>query len=141
MLEQDFIHIKEILERLLLSHKKTLAGSHELAELTIRQFYYLKVIKQLGQPPLTALARNLQVSKPSVTAIINKLTLMGYINKISSTSDRRVSNVRLTLKGQRMVQAEDDAMMEFCSQVRSLFSEKEIEDLEFFLAKIVVKVS
>jgi DNA-binding MarR family transcriptional regulator len=141
MLEQDFIHITEILERMRHSHRQSLSGTQDLSILSVRQFYYLKVIKQLGYPTLTDLARSFLVTKPSVTVIINKLCVLGFIEKHQSTTDRRVSNVRLTPKGHRMVQVETDAMVEFCSQVRSFLSENEIEELEFLLAKIIVKIS
>ena len=72
-----------------------------------------------------------------MTAIINHLVEMGYVEKSQSSTDLRIFTVRLTPKGERIVRVDEEAMMEFCSQMRSVLNEHELEELEFLMAKVV----
>ncbi len=60
-----------------------------LGELSMRQIYYLETISGMEQPTPSELARLLGVSKPSITAIVNKLVQKGYLKKVQSGEDRR----------------------------------------------------
>lgn len=48
---------------------------------TARQLEYIDAIHRLGHPALGEIARALKLSKPSITAIIDKLTDKEYIEK------------------------------------------------------------
>ena len=102
-----------------------------------RQIHYLKIIGRLRHSTLTDLARAFKVSKPSVTAIVNHLFELGYVEKSQSENDLRVFTVRLTAKGERIVRVDEEAVLEFCSQTRSVLSGQELEELEFLIAKII----
>ena len=76
----------------------------ELAELSMKQLVYLDAVARLDRPTFSDLAKNLGVSKPSVTAIVGKLIDKGYLEKVQSTEDRRTFHVLLTNKGQTLSQ-------------------------------------
>lgn len=137
MLEKDFTIIANIIGRINHAHKEALFSGEDLSQLTIRQTDYLKIIASLRNPTLTDLARAFKITKPSVTAIINHLVEMGYVEKSQSSTDLRIFTVRLTPKGERIVRVDEEAMMEFCSQMRSVLNEHELEELEFLMAKVV----
>jgi DNA-binding MarR family transcriptional regulator len=140
MLEKDFITLYDLVGQMIQSHKEKLFSDHELSQLTIRQIYYLKCIRQMKTPTLGQLAHCFNISKPSVTAIIQHLVEMGYVEKHQSSHDMRVFNVKLTPKGDRMAHVDEEAMLEFCSQVSSVLTESEVEEFEFLLARLVVNL-
>jgi len=75
---------------------------------TARQIEYIEVINKLGNPNLGEIAKALNISKPSVTAIVDKMTEKGYIKKIQSDEDRRSFHVHLSDKGKKVVQMHDE---------------------------------
>jgi DNA-binding MarR family transcriptional regulator len=140
MFEKDFISLYDLVGNIIQAHKESLFSDHELSQLTIRQIYYLKCISRLNTPTLSQLARVFKITKPSVTAIIQHLCEMGYVEKHQSHTDMRVFTVKLTQKGDRMAHVDEEAIMEFSSQVRSVLNEQEFEELEFLLARLLVSI-
>jgi DNA-binding MarR family transcriptional regulator len=80
----------------------------ELAELSMKQLVYLDTIASLDHPTFSDLAKRMQVSKPSVTAIVGKLIQKGYIEKVQSTEDRRAFHLLLTDKGKTLSQMHEN---------------------------------
>jgi DNA-binding MarR family transcriptional regulator len=80
----------------------------ELAELSMKQLVYLDTIASLDHPTFSDLAKRLQVSKPSVTAIVAKLMQKGYVEKVQSTEDRRAFHLLLTGKGKTLSQMHEN---------------------------------
>jgi DNA-binding MarR family transcriptional regulator len=140
MFEKDFTAVYNLVGNIIQAHKESLFSDQELSQLTIRQIHYLKCISKLTNPTLTQLACAFKITKPSVTAIIQHLSEMGYVEKHQSSKDLRVFTVNLTPKGARMARVDEEAIMEFCSQARSVLAEKEVEELEFLLARLLVSL-
>lgn len=63
---------------------------------------------RLGEPTPTALAEALKLSKPSVSAIVNRFVKEGYVRKERSTLDRRSFHIQLTEKGQAIAASHDN---------------------------------
>ncbi len=74
----------------------------------MKQLVYLDTIARLDHPTFSDLARNLRVSKPSVTAIVGKLLQKGYVEKVRSAEDRRAFYVLMTEKGQALSRLHDN---------------------------------
>ena len=74
--------------------EKTVTESR-FSELTGKQMHYLEVISNLNNPNLSELATELNLSKPSITAIIDKFEEKGFIRKVKSDEDRRVSHIHM----------------------------------------------
>jgi len=140
MFEKDFITLYDLVGKMTLAHKEKLFSERELSQLTIRQIYYLKCISQLKTPALSELARCFKITKPSVTAIIQHLEEMGYVEKHQSPDDLRVFKVRLTARGERLARVDEEAMLELCSQITSVLTTEELDEFSFLLARLVVNL-
>lgn len=68
------------------------------AELSMRQILYLSTILKLRNPTFSDLARELKVTKPSVTAIVGTLIKKGYVQKVQDTEDKRSYHIVGTSK-------------------------------------------
>jgi DNA-binding MarR family transcriptional regulator len=137
MLEKDITSLIEAIDQLSHLHREALLEANGFPPVTPHQIDYLRQISRLNSPTLSELARLWKITKPSVTDIINHLSTLGYVEKHQSNHDLRVFTVRLTPAGCRLAQLKDEAVAQFCSQVRSTLSEKELEELEFMLAKVL----
>ncbi len=78
---------------------------HELYEeigfgrLTRKQFKYLKIIYKTENITASKFAEVTNLSKPTVTEILNRFLNMKLVNKRVDESDRRVSYIELTEMG------------------------------------------
>src|SRR5512142_2581741 len=68
------------------------------AELSMRQILYLSAILKLENPTFSDLARELKVTKPSVTAIVGALIKKGYVQKVQDAEDKRSYHIIGTSK-------------------------------------------
>ena len=72
----------EMITRLMGTLEAEAFAQEEFSELSMRQLLYLETITQLGSPTFSELAQKLEVTKPSVTALVQRLIKMGYVKKI-----------------------------------------------------------
>ena len=73
----------------------------DIRDLTIKQLHCIHLIEKFHNPTLTELAKELKITKPSTTAIIEKLENKGYVQKVKSDTDRRSAHLHLTDKGEK----------------------------------------
>ena len=106
---------------------------------TIRQIEYIDVINTLGNPNLGEIAKALKLSKPSVTAIVEKLAAKGYIQKCQSDEDRRSFHVHLSAKGEKLVDLHDETHQKIADLFQSNLNEKDLKTLVSLLNKVVTK--
>lgn len=106
---------------------------------TVRQIEYIDVINKLGNPNLGEIAKALQLSKPSVTAIIDKLASKGYIQKFQSDKDRRSFHVHLSAKGKKLVDLHNETHLRIAELFRSKLDSKDLKTLVALLNKVVAK--
>lgn len=107
----------------------------EMASLTGTHIFYLHAIRGLEKPTLTGLAEAFRVTKPSVTAVVNRLIEMGYLEKQQSGKDRRVFYLHLTEAGQRVVRIKEQTFHLFADQIRAHLADGEARELERLLSK------
>ncbi|GAI82252.1 unnamed protein product [marine sediment metagenome] len=116
--------------------EKTITGSR-FSELTGKQMHYLEVISNLDNPNLSELATELNLSKPSITAIIDKFEEKGFIRKVKSDEDRRVSHIHMAEKGKEIEKVHSKIHMRISDMFTSKLSEGDSKSLINLLSKIV----
>jgi DNA-binding MarR family transcriptional regulator len=73
--------------------------------LSVEQAPVLVILREAGRPlMITELARRLLVETPSVTAMADRLTERGLVERVKDPKDRRKTLVALTRKGKRLVE-------------------------------------
>jgi DNA-binding MarR family transcriptional regulator len=107
----------------------------ELGELSMKQLVYLDTIARLDHPTFSDLARDLGVSKPSVTAIVSKLTAKGYVEKVQSAEDRRAFHVLLTEKGKALSLMHDNIHRRIAEHFTHTLDEHELHQFARLLNK------
>lgn len=116
--------------------QKTITES-KFSELTGKQMYYLEVISNLNNPNLSELATELNLSKPSITAIVDKLEEWGFIRKVHSDEDRRVSHIHMAERGKEIEKLHKKIHGRISNMFTSKLNEDELQSLIKLLSKIV----
>ncbi|TAL38665.1 MAG: MarR family transcriptional regulator [Spirochaetes bacterium] len=96
------VELIDVLTRFIGDQELHLLKELEASGLTARQLYYLETIREMKNPTYGELARRLALSKPSVTAAVEKLAGLGYVQRIQSDEDRRSFHLHVTDKAETL---------------------------------------
>lgn len=109
---------------------------HGVAEMTVTQINYLKIIDSTDNMTFSLLAEKTKITKPSVSDLINKLVALGCVYKEPCTADKRVTYIRLSEKGTNIARYEQTAVKNLMKKIMQSLSENEIEELIKLLNKV-----
>jgi DNA-binding MarR family transcriptional regulator len=132
-LNETIIYLSDLIEKIL---EETIAVS-DFEDLTQQQLHYLKVLVKMKNPTLTELARELGLTKPTVTVLVDKLTEKGYIKRVHSDADRRVMHLHIDKKGAKINALREIAHQRMAEKIKSGLSDAETAILTELLRKIV----
>jgi DNA-binding MarR family transcriptional regulator len=135
--ENTLIEIIEILTQKMEENEVGIIEQSELSQLTRKQIFYLDVIYQLKNPSLGELADKLKLSRPSITAIVDKLERSGYVRKVKSDEDRRSSHIHITGKGNKIANLHDKIHKGIADLFTGSMSKTELSTLVKLLNKTV----
>ena len=112
------------------------SGRLGMSELQVNQLHYLKIIDRTVDITFGKFAEILNVTKPSVTEIINKLIKLDVVEKARCTRDKRIFYIKLTEKGRNI------ARVPFLAEQRvvdMMISALDNEEIDTFI-KIIKKL-
>ncbi|NLO38027.1 MAG: MarR family transcriptional regulator [Ruminiclostridium sp.] len=130
--------LKEIIERITQYFAQSDTEiKEEFSDISMKQVYYIDIINQLDGPTFHKFTKALGLSKPSITAIVDKLVTAGYVGKEKSSEDKRLTYIRLTEKGRRVCQMHDEMHERILTCFSRYIDEDELAQLITILNKIV----
>jgi len=129
--------IVELASGLMAELESQASADERFAELSMRQMYYLNTIIRMEHPTFSDLARELKVTKPSVTAIVGTLISKGYARKVQDSVDRRTYHIVLTPKALDFNQIHANTHKRLAGLLAAQLDEKEVEQLARLLGKAV----
>ncbi|MBP1673053.1 MAG: mprA [Bacteroidetes bacterium] len=117
--------------------EEEMKGKSELMELTSRQIFCIEQIKSIQNPNLSELAEIMNIAKPSMTVMINRLEKNRLVQKVQSDSDRRTAHLHLTDKGEKAARLHEELHTRISEILVSDLTESEQEILIVLLNKAV----
>jgi DNA-binding MarR family transcriptional regulator len=132
-------HLFEVFENILRIQNEcscTIFSECGLSDMTVRQIAYLKAIDEQGEVTFSRLAEITRNSKPTITEMINKFVRMECVYRKPCTDDKRILYIRLTDKGQKIANAEHNALRRVIERMMDSLDEDEMD----FLIRILQKV-
>ena len=139
-MQYDLVELIRIITQMIGDWEIQFIREYEAEGLTARQIEYIDTIEKLGNPNLKEIAEALKLSKPSVTAIVDKLTHKGYIEKFQSDEDRRSFHVHLSAKGKKLVKLHDETHNRIADLFRNNLNSQDLKQLVLLLNKVVLKM-
>jgi DNA-binding MarR family transcriptional regulator len=91
----------------------------------------------VGPIPIGILAKETQLSKPTLTIMLNRLEKKGYITRFPSEIDRRVVLIKRTGKDRNLEQAYTDVSDKMGEILYKGFVPEEIDQFENYLERIL----
>lgn len=133
--DADFINALESISRTIMKYKAESINSLSM-DISMSHFIYIEMIHKLDKPTFSEIAENLNVSRPAVTNAINNLSKSGFVEKIQLDNDKRVYRVRLTSKGNDIINTYKSAHEKFTKKVKSILNEQDYVQLINLLSRI-----
>ena len=139
-MQYTLVELIEIITELIGDLEAEFVKKYQEEGVTARQIVYIDIINTLGNPNLGEIAKALKLSKPSVTAIVDKLESNGYIEKFQSDEDRRSFHVHLSTKGKNLVKMHGETHNKIVDMLQNNLDSKDLKNLVTILNKVVSKV-
>ena len=139
-MKDTLVELIEIITKLIGNLEAQFIKKFQEEGFTARQTVYIDTINMLGNPNLGEIAKALKLSKPSVTAIVDKLASKGYIEKFQSDEDRRSFHVHLSTKGKNLVKMHGETHNKIADMLQNNLDSKDLKTLVRILNKVVSKV-
>jgi DNA-binding MarR family transcriptional regulator len=134
---QSFDQVIDLLTRFFAQQEADALQSAEFSELSMKQIVYLETIAALERPTFSDLARRLEVSKPSVTAIVDKLVQKGYVERVQSAEDKRAYHILLTAKGASLSEIHHQIHQHIARHFSEALTAAELDQLAGLLHKVI----
>ncbi|MEI6853434.1 MAG: MarR family transcriptional regulator [Bacteroidota bacterium] len=99
------------------------------SSITPGAFYGMLFLKRHGLLSMTELGRLLSISKPNVTAMVNKLIENGLVLRSMDAHDRRIIMVSLSLKGHQFVDKHNQKYLFQIQKKLTLLTDSELDKL------------
>ena len=82
------------------------------------------------------LTKNLCITKPATSKILNTMEKKGYISRVSNKSDRRVVYVKLTNDGEKFLKDQDRKFQQFTCSIVEKMGQEDTDDLICLFGKL-----
>jgi DNA-binding MarR family transcriptional regulator len=127
--------IMDVASRMIAQAESDAFSDERFSELSMRQILYLSTILRQDGITLGELARELDVKRPSVSAVVGTLASKGYVRKVQDPVDRRIFHLDPTPKAREFDRIHDEIHRRMAVRLANNLTENEIGTLTRLLAK------
>ncbi|MBN1118492.1 MAG: MarR family transcriptional regulator [Bacteroidales bacterium] len=121
--------------------EEKLKQESDLKNLTLKQLFCIEIIRENENPTISELAEKLQITKPSISVMLERLEENGYVRRVKSDSDKRTAHVHLTEKGDRASHLHNNLHKRFAQILTKDLTESERDILIVLLNKAVKSIN
>jgi DNA-binding MarR family transcriptional regulator len=118
-----------------------LLEDHNVDEITAAQGRVLFPLWREDNIPFQELKKKAMLSKATLSYMLDKLEEAGHIERIRSEEDKRIINIKLTKKNEELQEKIFRVSKEMTDLYYNGFSEKEINEFEEYLRRVLKNLS
>jgi DNA-binding MarR family transcriptional regulator len=98
-------------------------------DIKLLHFEIMRVLKEEGTLHPAKIGERLLITKAQMTYLSDKLVEWGFVERETDASDRRTINITLTEKGNKVLDEQDNLVINAVSENMSALTEDELEAL------------
>jgi len=107
------------------------------AGLTLPQYALLNQLALSGSIPMTEASKQLRITKPAVTHLVDRLEKNKYLKRLSHPKDRRIFLLEIQPKGLSLVRGVQSQVLDILLKALSQFSDQDQKTITQFYAALV----
>lgn len=105
-------------------------------DITLPHLEVIVTLKEEGTRHIAEIGEKLQIPKPQMTHLIDRLENLGIIGRHPDNTDRRIINIALTEKGNKIIEELDRIIKSSIREKLSCLTDEELRDLSQSLRKL-----
>ena len=106
------------------------------ADLSLPHLEIIKTLQEEGRKHIAEIGERLQIPKPQMTYLIDRLENLEMVTRQADTTDRRVTNISLTDKGRAIADELDRVITDSIRERLSCLTDEELQELSISLRKL-----
>ncbi|MFC2011918.1 MarR family winged helix-turn-helix transcriptional regulator [Chloroflexota bacterium] len=99
-------------------------------------FEIMKLLQEAETLHVAEIGERLQIARPQMTHLIDKMVELDIVDREISTEDRRMINITLTEKAKRILDEHDSVIRNAAREILSGLNDTELQDLSTSLHKL-----
>ena len=137
MLKENIAYISNFFWKASLDTINTTLSSNQIHSFNMNDYYYLTVIYQLGKPNLGEVATALNLTRPSISAMVQRLIKNELVIKTQSEKDKRVHYLTLTEKGLSIMLGDEALYENLAERMSGFLNEEQLKEVNCLLDLLV----
>ncbi len=133
---KDILSITPLVRRDIQRKVVKSAFTHIEHDITLPHLEIMKVLQVDGSLHIAEIGEKLQIPKPQMTHLVDRLENLGIARRKTDENDRRITNVALTPRGQQMLGELDQILYSSIEEKLSVLSEDELREISGSLRKL-----
>ena len=105
-------------------------------EITPLHFRIMHLLSKTGKLEMAKIGKQLQIARPQMTHLIDKLVELNIVERQAGTSDRRTISISLTESGKKNLEKHKKLMRKNTMKALSAFSDEDVAALSAALATL-----
>lgn len=133
---KDLLSITPLIRRSIQRKVVRTAFAQIEEDITLPHLEIMKILQEEGTKYIAEIGERLQIPKPQMTHLIDRLEKLEIAARQADTTDRRMSNIMLTDKGRQIIEELDQVINESIKAKLSYLTEDELRELSVSLKKL-----
>ena len=96
----------------------------------------MKILEEAGTLHVAEISDRLQIPRPQMTHLIDRLAVMGIVERKTDPTDRRAYDITLTVDGKKILKKHDRMMRGAIKTTLSDLTEEDLEEMSVALRKL-----
>jgi DNA-binding MarR family transcriptional regulator len=133
---KDLLSLTPLIRRSIQRKLVRTAFSQIEEDITLPHLEILKTLHTEGTKHIAEIGEKLQIPKPQMTHLIDRLEKIGVVARQPDANDRRIINIALTAKGNGIINEFDATIESYISDKLSALTDDELQELSSSLRKL-----
>jgi len=133
---KDLLSITPLIRRSIQRKLVRTAFAQIESDLSLPHLEIIKTLQEEGRKHIAEIGERLQIPKPQMTHLIDRLENLKMVTRQADTTDRRVTNITLTDKGRTIAEELDRVITDSIREKLSCLTDEELRELSVSLRKL-----
>lgn len=140
MIKDDIAFISNFFWKSSIDNINKTLSCNQISNFNMNDYYYLTIIYQLGNPNLGEVAKALNLTKPSVSALVKRLIKSDLIIKKQSDVDKRIQYISLSEKGLKIMHGDESLYEDLENHIKSILTYEQFENINCLFNFLIEKI-